>query len=500
MSTEHVTVIGGGIAGLASAVLAAHQGKRVTLLERHPRLGGRAGLHHEAGFTFDTGPSWFLMPHVFDRFFATVGERMSDHLDILTLDPGYRVTNRGLNDSTPPTLTVDVPHSYPRVRALFESLEPGSGTTLDAYTRSAQATYQLAVDHFLYADSPLLTPDVLSRLHTLPSLLTSPMSTLINRTVTHPLLRQILGYPAVFLGTEPRVAPALYHLMSHLDLIDGVYYPQGGIYEIVRAFARMARDRGVTILTNTEAVSLSLDRHRIVGVGARGQHFDITHTDHVIAACDAHFVDSALLPQRVRTRSLRAWARRDPGIGAITVLLGVKGRIPQALHHNLFFTTDWDRNFDAIRSRQGDRARLAEPASAYVCVPSRTDTTVAPPGCENVFILIPAPADASLTAARVGTYVRRAVDSLGELMGVPDLSERALVRRVMGPGDFMTRFHAWHATALGPAHTLGQSAFLRYPVRAPRVDNLVYAGAFAPPGVGLPMCLISAHNAVGALR
>lgn len=497
--SEHAVVIGGGVAGLASAILAAHRGFRVTLVEKNHQLGGRAGLYEEAGFRFDTGPSWYLMPEVFERFFASVGESIDRHLDLVTLDPGYRVSDRGLLDSAP-ELTVDVPHGYAGVRALFERLEPGAGRALDAYVESASDTYDLALDHFLYTRfssvREFATPNVAARLPQLPGLLFSPLDARVKATVTHPLLRQILGYPAVFLGTEPRRAPSLFHLMSHLDLVDGVRYPLGGMYEVVRALERVARAYRVDIRTGAEVVSLNLDRHQIAEVVTRGDSgVESVRPDHVIAACDLHHLDTALLPANRRTRSPRAWGTRDPGIGAITLLLGVDRRLDALEHHNLFFTHDWDANFDQIF----ERAELPEPASAYVCAPSRTDPTVAPNGCENVFILIPAQANSSLSGAQLRGYANRVVESLGERAGVPDLADHLVVKKVTGPGDFHTQFNAWRGTALGPANTLFQSAMFRYPVRAPHVDNLVHAGAFAAPGVGLPMCLISAHNAVEAL-
>ena len=269
---SETVVIGGGVAGLASAILAADRGHQVTLLEMNPQVGGRAGLHNEAGFAFDTGPSWYLMPQVFERFFASVGEDISEHLDLVTLDPGYRVSDRGLLDSAP-QLTVDVPHGYAGVRALFERLEPGVGPALDAYVESARNTHNLALEHFLYTRFSSLrefaSPQVARHAHRLPRFLASPLDTMVSRTVAHPLLRQILGYPAVFLGTEPRRAPSLFHLMSYLDLVDGVRYPRGGMYEIVRALTRLARARGVDIRTSTQVVSLTLEGRTITEVVAR---------------------------------------------------------------------------------------------------------------------------------------------------------------------------------------------------------------------------------------
>ena len=551
---ERIAVIGGGVGGLATAILLAHQGAQVTLLERNAQLGGRAGWHEEAGFGFDTGPSWYLMPEVFEQFFASVGEDLAHHLDLVTLDPGYRVFAHGLLEpeaqagSTPATITanapgspvpdspapgnsalgdppssaaghhIDIPYGRERARALFESLEPGSGPAFDRYVDSAISTYDLATQHFLYTlfdaaaargiPAALRDPQLRAGVRSLPGLLAQPLSARIEREFRHPLLRQILGYPAVFLGTEPRHAPSLYHLMSRLDLVDGVRYPLGGMYSLVRALERLARDRGVEIRTCAEVVGF---RTHAAGRGAPADRamaqisavvartragVEEFPAQAVVGACDLNHLDR-LLGRDLATRTPKQWARKDPGIGALTLLLGVRGEVPELAHHNLFFTPDWDRNFDQILAH----GKLPEPASAYVCAPSRTDPNVAPAGQENLFVLVPGPADPQLKAGQrlVEDYADRIVDSLGTAAGRPDLSDSLLVRTVSAPGDFTDRFHAWRGTALGPANVLSQSAMFRHPVRSPRVANLVFAGAFAPPGVGLPMCLVSADNAVSAL-
>ena len=230
-----------------------------------------------------------------------------------------------------------------------------------------------------------------------------------------------------------------------------------------------------------------------VEAGSRGSgsvvDFD---SDAVVAACDLEAFE-ALLPQRLRTRSQQWWARRDYGIGAVTLLLGVDRKLPQLHHHNLFFTSDWDSNFTQIF---GADKRLPQPASAYVCVPSRTDASVAPADSENLFVLVPAPADPQLRTGSqlLEQYADRIIDSLGASIGV-DLAAHLRVRRAFGPGDIDPR----RGSALGPANVLSQSAMFRFPQKA-RARGLVHAGAYTAPGVGLPMCLISAENAVDLLE
>ena len=504
-------VIGAGIAGLATAALLARDGHAVTVLERNSWLGGRAGIHRESGFTFDTGPSWYLMPEVFDHFFRLCGTSSAEQLDLVPLDPGYRVFAED-------GLTVDVPYGRDRVRELFESLEPGSGERLDTYLDSASDAYDLALRHFLYSTfrSPaaLADPAILRRLGPLAGMLTGSLADRIDATVTHPLLRQILGYPAVFLAMYPERAPGIYPLMSRLDLIDGVQYPRGGMHTIIDAIERQARAAGVEIRTGAEVVALPTApagrRGTITEVVARTESgLEVFECDHVVAACDLHHLETRLLDPAYRTAGKRTWAHRDPGMGGAILMLGVDRRLDRLAHHNLFFTADWDANFAAVF---GEERSLPDPASVYVCAPSRTDPGVAPDGCENLFVLVPCPADPSLRAGQPAfeAYCDRIIEQIARWSGEADfaenLDEHILVRRTLGPGDYVDDFHAWQGTVLGPANTLAQSVFLRggprrpAGLRASRLDNLLYAGAFTAPGVGLPMCLISAENVVKELR
>ena len=210
----------GGIAGLASAALLARDGHQVTLLEARRELGGRAGTWQRRGFRFDTGPSWYLMPEVFEHFFSLLGTSVEAELDLAVLDPSYRVFFEG--HPQPVDLRPDRAHN----RALFESLEPGAGARFDAYLRSADDTYDVALRHFLYNsfDSPstLLHPDVVRRTPRLGRLLTRSLRSHVAASFSDDRIRRLLGYPAVFLGSSPGRAPSMYHLMSRLDLGDRV--------------------------------------------------------------------------------------------------------------------------------------------------------------------------------------------------------------------------------------------------------------------------------------
>lgn len=495
---RRAVVIGGGISGLASAALLARDGFAVTVLEQRSQLGGRAGSWERDGFRFDTGPSWYLMPEVFDHFFQLLGTSADAEIDLVKLDPGYRVYSEG-NDE-PIDLRADAEANI----ALFESVEPGAGKRIRKYLASAEDTYAMAIRRFLYTTfqdlTKLAAPDVLRRLPKLARLLLQPLSSRAASAVKDRRLWQILGYPAVFLGTSPYAAPSMYHLMSHLDLADGVLYPKGGITEVIAAVERVARAEGAKIIAGAKVERIVVEDGVATGVVHRDRD-GVQHTapaDLVVSAADLQHTEMQLLDREHRTHGAEHWKTRDPGPSAVLVYLGIDGPTPGLLHHTLVFTEDWKANFGAIFGK--DR-HVPDPASIYVCAPSETDPSVAPRGSSNLFILVPLPADLSIGKGgidgagdfEVEQIADRAIDVVAERSGVPDLRDRIRVRRTIGPRDFADDLNAWNGSMLGPAHTLQQSAFFREKNASAKVEGLYYAGASTIPGIGLPMCLISAE-------
>ncbi|MFF2277721.1 phytoene desaturase family protein [Agromyces sp. NPDC058126] len=500
-----VAVIGAGIAGLATAALLARDGHEVTVYEQGAEIGGRAGRWDASGFRFDTGPSWYLMPEVFEHFYRLMGTTTAAELELVRLDPGYRVFFEGRPEP------VDLGSDRARSVATFEAIEPGAGEALERHLDSAGETARLAVDHFLYTDfsSPgaLVSAPVLRRLGRLTRLLLQPLDRFVAARFRDERLRQVLGYPAVFLGTSPQAAPSMYHLMSHFDLDDGVRYPMGGFRELIDGVARLARREGARIVTKTRVTGIVVESGAARGI----RHLDASgaertaEADLVVSAADLHHTEQALLPPEHRSRSEASWRRADPGPGAVLVMLGVRGRLPRLTHHNLLFTEDWAGNFASIFGRSPS---VPDPASLYVCMPSASDPTVAPEGDENLFVLVPVPADPGLGHGGTGgagdpvveLVADAAIAQIAAWTGEADLAERIVVRRTVGPADFADDFNSWRGSVLGPAHVLRQSAFLRGRTASPTVEGLYFAGATTVPGIGLPMCLISAELVLKAVR
>ncbi|SEC10686.1 phytoene desaturase family protein [Arthrobacter woluwensis] len=512
-----VAIIGAGASGLATAGLLARDGHDVTVFDQCEQVGGRAGRWEKDGFRFDTGPSWYLMPEVIDHWFRLMGTSAEAELTLTRLDPGYRTFFEG--EPAPR----DVPVGADRAAALFDTLDPGSGAELTRYLREAGDLYDTALRHFLYDDFSsarfLTHPEVLRRVPRLLSALGRSLAGVTRHRFRDHRQQQILGYPAVFLGTTPYKAPALYQLMSHLDLEQGVLYPQGGFAAFIDAMARLSVAAGAAIVTSAR-VERILTSPGPGGTTATGIEWTddagTTHrhdADLVVGAADLHHLENALLPEALRTHPEKAWRRRDPGPGAFLACLGVRGALPELSHHNLFFSRDWRKDFDWISDSRSphtvpDPDALPKTTSVYVSKTSASDPGVAPDGGESLFVLVPSPARPEWGrggvdgngAAMVEAAVDHVVDQIAAWAGIPDLASRIVVRRTLGPADFEADFNAWRGGALGLAHTLRQSAFFRPGTVSRKVQGLHYAGASVRPGIGLPMCLISAELVLKRVR
>ena len=489
--TKKAVVIGGGIAGLASAAILAKAGMDVTVLEARERVGGRAYGWEKDGFRFDSGPSWYLMPDAFDQFFKLMGTTADKELNLVRLDPMYQTRNEG--DPNPLIVRSDLKTN----KELFESLEPGAAGKLQEYLDSAEDAYNLSIKHFLYTNfqntKSSTHPEVMKRAGRFIKHLLTPLDKWAGQHVKDVRLRKILNFPAVFLGASPYKTPSMYHLMTHVDMNVGVFYPMGGFYTIIEAVERIAKAAGVKIHTNSRVTKIVTKGGHVTGVNVGDVFFEAAV---VIGNADLHHVETQLLEPSEQTLPQKWWDKREPGPSAMLLFLGVKGEIPQLDHHTLLYADDWGKNFEEVFHKADGKRKVPNPASLYVCAPSRTDPSVAPAGHENLFVLVPVSADPSIGGSGDPEFEKQAdriIDQIGEWCQIPDFRERIVVRGTMGPKDFVNNLNAWSGTALGMAHTLKQSAFFRPANVSKKVKGLYYAGHHTVPGIGLPMCLIGAE-------
>jgi phytoene desaturase len=478
MTTKRIIVIGAGFAGLSAATSLAAQGYDVTILEKNNIAGGRARLFKVNGFTFDMGPSWYWMPDVFDNYFARFGKKTSDYYNLIRLDPSYSVVF-GPDDA------VDLPADMTALEALFETIEPGSGSKLREFLRQAAYKYNVGMNKFVWKPSRTITEFAsakllydLTRLDVLQS-----FASHARKFFTNSKLLQIIEFPVLFLGATPQNTPAMYSLMNYADMSLGTWYPMGGMHEIVKAMVSLAEEKGVKLLLNHTVQQIEVTGGTAKRVLTDKGAFD---ADVVVAGADYNHVDTALLGETTRNYSDSYWDKRVMAPSSLLFYLGVNKRVPKLQHHNLFFDEDFGLHAQEIY----DTPRWPTRPLFYASAPSKTDPTIAPDGCENLFLLIPVAPDLPDDDAMREHYFEMVMNRLEAYVG-EDIRNHLIFRRSYAHRDFISDYNAFKGNAYGLANTLLQTAFLKPSLKNKRVNNLFYTGQLTVPGPGVPPSLIS---------
>ncbi len=486
---QHAVIIGSGFGGLGTACLLAKSGYDVTVLEKNESYGGRASVFSKNGYTFDMGPSWYLMPDVFEQFFQLMDEHIEDHLDLKKLSPSYRIFFKDVTGNGVTPLVVNLTSDIEKDVLTFEQIERGSGQRLRDYLASAAYQYTIAKDRFMYKNYDSIF-DFLNRDTMIEGRKLSvfqSMDRYVRRYFHSDEIQKIMQYTLVFLGSSPYNTPALYNIMSHIDFNMGVFYPMGGIYKIIEALVAIASKHGVAFRTNAPVAKILLEKNHAVGVEL--ENGERILADIVISNADIHHTETKLLPPSAREHSEAYWKKRVLAPSAFIMYLGIDGRIPELTHHNLLFSKDWKKNFGEIFDTQ----QWPTDPSVYVCAPSITDPTVAPPHKENLCVLVPIASGLEYSDADLEAYGDKVLATLEREMKIPNLRQRVEFKQFFCAKDFDSRYNSYQGTALGLAHTLMQTALFRPNNISKKIDNLYYVGANTNPGIGMPVCLISAE-------
>ncbi|MFT4033544.1 MAG: phytoene desaturase family protein [Siphonobacter sp.] len=477
--SKRVIVIGAGFAGLAAAIALADRGYEVTILEKNTTPGGRARVFSVDGFTFDMGPSWYWMPDIFENFFSQFGKKPSDYYTLERLDPSYCVVF-GPND------VVTLPASFEKLSQLFEILEPGSGTRLNDFLHQASYKYEVGMNKFVWKPSRSITEFLsvkllydVSRLDILQSFYTH-----IRKFFQNERILKLMEFPILFLGAIPQNTPAMYSLMNYAEIKMGTWYPMGGMYEIVKAMVKLAEEKGVEIRLGEEVTHIEVARHRATHVCTHTQAYE---TDAVVAGADYHHIEDKLVDAAYRNYSEAYWDKRILAPSSVLYYLGVNRRVDKLIHHNLFFDEDFSLHSHEIYTEP----KWPTKPLFYVAAASKTDPSVAPEGCENLFLLIPvAPDLQGDNAALRDHYYNMVMDRLEAYAG-HDIRSHVTYKRSYAHSDFINDYHAFKGNAYGLANTLLQTAFLKPTLKNKKIKNLYYTGQLTVPGPGVPPSLIS---------
>lgn len=482
-----VVVIGSGFAGLSAATHLASKGYHVIILEKNDQPGGRARSFSFNGYTFDMGPSWYWMPDVFEDYFAGFGKKVSDYYTLKRLNPSYKVYF-GKNDF------IDIPADFEGLCKIFEQIETGSAERFRQFMHESRYKYEVGIKDLVNKPgrsiSELIDLRVVRgffRLHLLQS-----MRKYVHRNFKNEKLRQLLEFPILFLGGTPENTPALYSLMNYADTMLGTWYPMGGMHKIVEGMVALAEEKGVRILTgrNVEQIEIkgNVAKHVIAGE-------DKFEADIVVAAADYNHVEQHLLPQKYRQYSPSYWESRKMAPSSLLFYMGVNKKIRNLSHHTLFF----DESFDLHAREIYETPTWPAKPLFYVSCPSKTDCSVAPEGCENIFLLMPvAPGLEDNTFIRE-KYYDIMLSRLEHLTG-ENIRDHVVYKQSYAQSNFVNDYNAFKGNAYGLANTLSQTAILKPAMKSKKVSNLYYTGQLTVPGPGVPPSLISGRTVANEIE
>ena len=477
---KKVLVIGAGFSGIATATGLAHRGFDVTLLEKHAVPGGRARKFSAKGFTFDMGPSWYWMPDVFEAYFAQFGKKPEDYYELERLDPSYTIIFEE-NDR------LDIPAKGEEFSAMLEALEPGSSLQLEKFLAQAAYKYEVGMNDLVYKPSRSLFEFADFRL--LSALFKMDVFTSFHKHIRkffkNDKIIRLMEFPILFLGALPENTPALYSLMNYADIKLGTWYPKGGMHKIVEGMVSLAESLGVKFVYNQDVQKIAVQGNKASVVSTQDTDYEV---DIVVAAADYHFVESNLLESNWRSYSESYWNKRVMAPSSLIFYLGVNERLNNLRHHNLFFDTDFDQHAREIYQNP----QWPTDPLFYASLTSQTDSSVAPEGCENLFILIPvAPGLENEDQEELrDKYYDMVMDRLAKTHG-SSFKESVLYKKSYAHRDFISDYNAFRGNAYGLANTLMQTAILKPSLKSKKVSNLYYTGQLTVPGPGVPPSLIS---------
>ena len=492
----HAVVVGAGLGGLAAGIYLARDGWHVTVLEKNSTCGGRMNMIEQDGFRIDMGPTLLMMPEVIEAIFTACGRRMSDYLDLRRLDPAYRVR---FTDGS----HLEMRKGRDAMQAEVARLSPEDAANVPAMFAAMQRQYDNARVNFI--EKPFNGLGSLMRPATMVGIAQAlPLTSVYNfvaRYIRDERLRQAFTFQTLYLGISPLDCPSIYALLPYIEMEYGVWFPMGGVMSVADALARLLREMGGEIHTGTTVKRIMTEGHRACGVLAEdflGSQDRFIEADAVVANVDTATAYSKLVPAGLRRKHTdEQLAAREYGCSAHLLYLGVRDLQCDFAHHEVLLPGDFEDTLSAITKR---RVVPTDPAH-YVCIPTRTDPSLAPAGHDVVYVLTPAPnLGGSVGWDTEGPRLREAVIDKLESAGMKGLRDKIVFERQFTPADFERQYGCYQGSAFGLSPRFFQSSYFRPQMRSEEVSGLYFAGAGTHPGGGVPIVITSGRLAAETIE
>ena len=480
-------VIGAGLGGLSTAIHLARQGWQVDIFERNSRSGGRMNVIEQDGFRIDMGPTMLMMPEVIENTFKACGRDVNDYMKMRRLTPAYTMV-------WPDGATFAMGGSVAEMEESVRTFAPEDSARFPALLAGMKAKYENARHNFIEQSfnsmSAMVRPSTLRGM--VQALPLESVYKFVSRYIKNERLRQAFTFQTLYLGISPYDCPAIYALLPYIEMEFGVWFPEGGTIALADALEKLFTELGGQIHFCDPVEKILLEGRRAVGV--QTQDGQKRYADTVVCNLDVPTAYQYLLPPSARRKHTdKALARRDYGCSGYLLYLGVK-HIPSDWNHNMIVLSD---RYDEVLADICVHKRLPRDPAMHVCIPTRTDPTLAPPGHDVVYILVPCPnAQADIDWATEGPLLRERVLDKLEAGGLPGLRESIVFEKSFTPPEFEAVYGCYAGAAYsGLSPTFLQSAYFRPHSRSEEVADLYFVGAGTHPGGGVPIVLTSGRLA-----
>lgn len=475
-------VIGAGLGGLATAARLAHDGWKVTVLEKEQLIGGRAHRLDQDGYRFDTGPTILMMTDVLYETFAYCGKDFDDYIDLQQLEPNYQVF-------FPDKQKIEVSSNLPRFAKELAKIDDKAPEQFYRFFADVARIYRIARGQFIDKNFDKLTDfiDIKAGTELLKGRGLYRLYNFVSRYFDDPRLRQLFSFQSMYLGVTPYEAPAVYSVVSYMETGLGIWYPKGGMHALPRAFGKLCEDLDVTIRTQTSVQSIRVEGKQVTGVVLEDGG-ELT-ADIVVSNADLTYTYKHLIaPEHRRRFTDEKVDRLKQASSAMLFYWGVDAPLDDLLHHNVYFSDDFKHNLEEIFKHK----KLPDDPSFYVYIPTKTDPALAPKGKHVLYILVPVPNLKSEVEweKAVPKIKRRVLERMKTIMGA-DLADKIETEAVFTPEDFLTRFNLTDGSAFGLSHYFFQSGYFRPHNVSREVKGLYFVGASTYPGSGVPMVTLS---------
>jgi phytoene desaturase len=477
--TDHVVVVGAGLAGLSAALRLAGAGRKVTVVEREAVPGGRNGLLKKSGYSFDTGPSVLTMPDLISDALACVGEDIKDWLDLVPLKPLYRAF---YHDGSQLDVHADTNQMQAEIAKSISSKEAeGYARYVEFVTKLYKYEMKDFIDRNIDSPLNLLTPN-LARLIALGGF--RKLVPKVNQFLKDPRTQKVYSFQAMYAGVSPQQALAIYAVIAYMDSVNGVFFPKGGMHAVPRALAGAAEKHGVTFKYSSTVTSIERKNGRATAVLTdKGERIPC---DVVVLNPDLPVAWRDLLGKQPRSVK-----RLKYSPSCATLLIGSSKTYDHLAHHNIHFGKSWAGVFDELIKK---KTLMSDP-SILVTVPSKDDPALAPAGKSSYYVLFPTPnLSADIDWEKIGPKYRDEMIKSLEDRGYTGFGDAIEVEQLTTPLDWKNQGMEQGAP-FASAHTFFQTGPFRPKNLAKGFENIVFAGSGTQPGVGVPMVLISGRLA-----